>query len=99
METDDKNRFNKKEKIEQGIEYAKEAEEVVAGFVRARYENELNAIQKNIDANNKAKEKETASIQNSTLSIQEKAAAQINLDAKVAASNEALQRSATGRKS
>ncbi len=74
------------------VELAKKTEDTIASFVKARYENELNAIQKNIDANDRAKEKETAAIQSSTLSNQEKAAAEINLNAQVEAKNEALRR-------
>ncbi len=83
---------NKKKIADAEIELAKKTEDSIAIIVKARYENELNAIQKNIDANNKAKEKETAAIQSSTLSQQEKAAAEINLNAQVEAKNEALRR-------
>lgn len=88
----DKVTSKRNENIDKALKYEQLAENTISSFIRARYENELNAIQKNIDANNKAKEKETAAIQNSTLSIQEKAAAEINLNASVNAKNEILQR-------
>ena len=79
----DEQAAHKKRLQDDEIKAAEEAQKTIFSFVKDRYENELNAIQKNIDANNKAKEKETANIQSSTLSQQEKAAAEINLNAKI----------------
>lgn len=74
------------------MQAAQEVGNTIKAFVEGSYERQLNAIQKQIDKNNELKEKETQSIATSTLSLQEKASAQILLDAKVNASNEALQR-------
>lgn len=65
---------------------------LVDGLEKAAAERAINNIQRQIDANNRLKEVETARISNSTLSETQKAAALITLDAKVAANNEALQR-------
>lgn len=73
----------------QGIQ---EVGKTVESFVNGAYEKQINLIQRQIDKNNILKEKETQNIARSTLSIQEKAEAQILLDAKVATNNEALQR-------
>jgi len=71
---------------------------LVGGLIKANIERQLNAIQDQIDANNKLKETETENINNSTLSAQEKATQLILLDKKVAASNEALQKKAREEK-
>lgn len=89
----DEDAFAEKQKLS-GLEIqaAKEVGHAIESFVSGVYERQINAIQKQIDKNNELKEKETSAIANSTLSLQEKASAQILLDAKVNANNEALQR-------
>jgi len=71
-------------------EFADDALKMSESLVRDGYEKELNAIQKKIDLNEELHKRETSGIRNSTLSIQEKAAAQILLDAKVSAQKEKL---------
>lgn len=82
----------KKKASELEVQAAHAVGNAVKSFVEGAYERQLNSIQKQIDKNNELKEKETSSIRNSTLSLQEKASAQILLDAQVNASNEALHR-------
>lgn len=88
----DKIDAHKKAAKDREIEAAKEVGHAIESFVTGAYERQINTIQKQIDKNNELKEKETQSIATSTLSLQEKAAAQILLDAQVNANNEALQR-------
>lgn len=88
----------KDKKEEQGaiIALAKQGEEAAAAFVKGSYEHELNMIQRQIDRNNIAKEKQVANIETArqagSLSAQQAAAEQIELNAKVTANNEALAR-------
>ncbi|MBS1915660.1 MAG: hypothetical protein JST87_05245 [Bacteroidetes bacterium] len=85
--------FDQKKKLsDQEIDMAKETADVIENVIKGSYERQINLIQKQIDKNNQLKETETANINASTLSNQEKAARIIQLDAEVAANNEALER-------
>lgn len=72
------------------IDIAKSAQQVIIGLTDAKYQHEIDAIQKVIDLNNQRKDQEIASINASTLSNQEKAAQLIILDKTVAANNHKL---------
>lgn len=90
---EDQQNSEKRKKLQAAeMDLAKQTEDTIAAFIKGRYEKELNAIQSKIDANNKDKEQETKAIEGSSLSSQQKAAEEIELNAKVSAENEALQR-------
>lgn len=74
------------------VKITKAAEQVITSLVDAKYQREIDAIQKIIDLNNQRKETEIANINSSTLSAQEKAAQIITLDKQVAANNDRLAR-------
>lgn len=88
---EDKREARNKE-IDKYVAYSSKAIDTVTSLEKAAEERKLNAIQRQIDLNNLAYESETRNIANSTLSLQDKAARQIILDAQVHAQNEALQR-------
>jgi Na+-transporting methylmalonyl-CoA/oxaloacetate decarboxylase gamma subunit len=92
LQQDEQNAEKRKKLQDAEVSLARQTEETISAFIKGRYEQELNAIQKKIDANDRAKEKETSDIETSSLSAQEKAAEEIELNAKVNAQNEALQR-------
>ena len=74
------------------IELAQTTQNAIADLVDEGYQKEIDAIQRIIDLNEYRKEQETKSIEESTLSQQEKAAALIMLDKAVAANNLKLRR-------
>lgn len=71
---------------------ADSGKDIATSLVDAKYQKEMEAIQKIIDLNNYRKEQEIANINASTLSNQEKAAQMILLDKTVAANNKKLER-------
>lgn len=83
---------NKNEDAIAAIGLAKDLENAIQGLVDIGYQKEIDAIQRIIDLNNVRKDQEIKSIQQSSLSNQEKAAQMIILDNAVAANNRKLQR-------
>lgn len=79
-------------KYDSEISIARSAQQILSSITDAKYQKEIDAIQKVIDKNNEKKEQEVANINASTLSAQEKANQLIILDKTVAANNEKLQR-------
>lgn len=84
--------------IDDYTKLAQSTAQVITGLTDAKFNREIDQINKLIDANNKKKEAEVASINESTLSAQEKAAQLIILDKTVAANNERLAREANALK-
>jgi len=69
------------------IEFAQKAFDVIGGLVEGNFQKEIEASQKKIDANNKAKDTEVANIQASQMSASQKAAAIQELEKQTAQRN------------
>lgn len=83
--------ISKQEKLKEAVvKAAEETTALVQASIDARYTNELNHIQKLIDANERAKASEIDRITSSTKSEQEKAAAIAIINAQTDAQNQAL---------
>lgn len=83
---------HKRELADAEIELAKQVEDTVSAFIKGSFEAQMNNIQRQVDANNRLKEAETARISNSTLGETEKAAAMQRIALETEARNEALAR-------
>lgn len=91
--SDEEKKAARKQQIQaKELELAKQFEATAADFIKGTYEREINAIQKQIDQNNKLKETESTRISNSTLSEQDKAAQLAILNQRTVNDNEILAR-------
>lgn len=90
--TEEKKKALREQMKAEELDLAKETEKAISSIIEGGYERQLNQVQKEIDANNKAKEEKINAIKTSSLSNQEAVAAEQRAIQEAAQTNEALQR-------